>query len=263
MNSTEFLRIQLATLLMESLRRAWRRRGPLALILLAPAVAAALVGSVGFTAVGFSRETRYIDISTTAITLTDGQRAGLALGGFFVAVVLSLAMAATVQAVAAPERISARHAFGALGARGLQIFWLQWVVIAIALRLAPWAALLMWVLVGFGSVVAVRENAGPNDAMELAWVYARGNRLRLLLLEILLLAPFLAVLTGVAFLFLIPGPWFNLNDVAPWIRVAISPLLTGWMLAPVQFLYVARTLAYESLRAQPPLHARAAAGVIS
>lgn len=266
MKSGEFPRLKLNAVLLESTRICWQRRGALALILLAPAATAAAVGIFGMSAImGLASEHSYVDLSTVTITLTDIQRAGMAMGGFVNAVVLSLALAATIHAAAGAERVPAWQAFARLRGRGLQLFWLQCVVLALTLRFAPWAGLLMWVLIGCGNAVAILENLGPSDAMDRAWALSKGNRLRLLSLEILMLAPLVAVLFAVGYLFLVPGRSWNLNAISPWIRLVTTPLLAGTLLAPIQLLFVVRTRAYEHLRRDREprhLHAQAASSVI-
>ena len=256
----------LGRLFLDSVRVYFGRLPVFLIILLIPALMAALLFVAGaILLLGFSSTASDVDPSALSVTISRQQWVALAAEGFVMAIVMALSMGATVHAAGGAERIGVRRAFGMNTAKSLQIFWLQTVVYAIAMRFSPLAAPLLWFLVAFGTAVALREDLGPSDAMDRAWALTEKNRLRVLALEVLGLAPLLGAVTMVAYLFLIPGPWFNLNRIDPYIRLAISPLIMGFLMIPVQFMWVAFSRGYEMLKQaeRPVLHAKAASSVSS
>ncbi len=242
-------------------------RLPLFLIILAiPAIVASILFvAAAILLIGFSPEASGLDPNTLTVTITPQQWVLVSAAGILIAIVLALGMSATVHAASAGRRVGAREAFGMNTAKSLQIFWLQTAIYAVALRLSPLAAPLLWFSVAFGSVVALREDLGPSEGMDRAWALTEGNRLKVLAVELLVLIPVVVACVLVAVAFLVPGPWFNLNKISPYIRLGLAPLITGWMLVPMQFMFVVFGRAYEMLKQaeQPALHARAASSVSS
>jgi hypothetical protein len=206
-----------------------------------------------------------MDPTTLAVTLNRDQWVMITAGGFGMAIVSSLAMAASIHVACERERIGVRRAFGMVTAKSMQIFWLQCVIYALAVRFSPFAAPLLWFSLAFGIGVGVREDLGPSDAMERAWSLTQGSRLKVLVLEVLLLVPFIALIAGISYLFLIPGPWFNLNKVEPQTRQLFSGPIMALLLIPIQFMFVALARGYAMLKQaeEPALHAKAASSVSS
>jgi hypothetical protein len=243
---------------------AYVRRLP---VFLATALIAAVAGAAIFVAVswkilGFAADGAALDPTTFGITLNRDQWVLITAGGFAMGVVASLAMAASIHLACEP--ISVRRALSKVTAKSMQIFWLQCVIYAVAVRFSPIAVPLLWFSVAFGVGVAVREDLGPSDAMDRAWVLSAGSRIKILVLELLLVVPLFLFSLGIAYLFLIPGPWFNLNSIAPQVRQFFSVPITLLFLIPVQFTFVTLARAYEMLRQaeqETALHAEGASGV--
>lgn len=256
-------RLNIGGILSESFRLYAQRAAVLLPILLVPAVAIAAVSIAFYSAIaGFSFQGATMDGKTFLVNM---DRLQLTLAGvcvFFCAIVTALAMAASVHTAAGAS--SLRAAFSSITAKSMQIFWLQCVVYALALRFSPWAGLLLWLGVGFATVVALREDLGPNDAADRAWTISGGHRLPILILQsALTLLPAL-VLAAIGFTFLLPVSPLGFDSVPPVVRAAISWILLALVLAPVQFTFVVLTAIYRQLTpAQPVLHARAASNVRS
>ena len=232
-------------------------------ILLIPAVAGAVI-FVGVSAqiLGFATDGASLDPTTFEITLNRDQWVLITAGGFAIAVVAALAMAASIHL--ACEGAGIRRAFSKITAKSMQIFWLQCVIYGLAVRFSPVAIPLLWFSVAFGVGVAVREDLGPSEAMDRAWALSEGSRLKILAVEVLLVAPLLLFSFGIAYVFLIPGPTFNLNSIAPQTRQLLSAPITLLFLIPVQFTFVTLARAYEMLRQaeqETVLHAGGASDV--
>lgn len=230
-------------------------------ILIIPAITIALV-SIGLISLilGFSQFGSQVDPTTFQFTLSSSQWVIFAMGAFVAVIVLSLSMATTVYATAREGVGGVRGAFASLRSKPLQIFWLQCVIYALALRFSPWAALLFWLLVALAVPAALCENLGPNEAIDRAWSLGRGRRLRIFGLEILLLIPAVAAFVLIGVLARPNGPIYQLS---PAIRTACSWVMAMMMLAPIQFMFVAITRTYQSLATQPgsSLHAPAGSDV--
>lgn len=225
-------------------------------ILIIPAITLAGV-SVGLISLilGFSQFGSQVDPTTFQFTLSSSQWVIFASGAFVIAIVLSLSMATTVHATIREGAGGIRGAFTSLRSKPLQIFWLQCVIYALALRFSPWAALLFWLLTALAVPAALCEDLGPSDAIDRAWSLSRGRRLRIFGLEALLLIPAVAAFVVIGVLARPNGPIYQLS---PAIRTAFSWVMAMIMLAPIQFMFVAITRVYQAL-ASPPgssLHAR-------
>ncbi|MFM2124386.1 MAG: hypothetical protein RL328_837 [Acidobacteriota bacterium] len=258
-------RLNLGKVLLDSVR-VYLRGLPvfLPIVSLAGGVAGFITVVMSRQILGFSAEGAGVDPTTLRITLNREQWVMVMAGGIAMAVVISVAMAATIHA--ACERLGLGAALAKLTAKSMQIFWLQVAVYVVAARFSPFAVPLLWFPLAFGIGLALREDLGPNDAMERAWTLSSGSRARILLLEVLLLVPVLAVVGGIGYLFLIPGPWLNLNAVNPLYRQYLSAPITVMLLIPVQFMFVGLARAYEALRrseVEAGLHAEAGSSVSS
>lgn len=258
--------LKLGRLFKESIRIYFSRLPNFLIILSIPAVVTSVLFVVAsIQLLGFSAEASGLDPTTLMVSMTPPQWALVSGAGILIAVTLALGMAATVHAACSAERVGIRQAFGMNTAKSLQIFWLQTVIYALALRFSPLAAPLLWILVAFGSVVVLREDLGPSEGMDRAWELTEGSRLKVLAVELLALIPVVMCCALVAVLFMIPGPWFNLNKIPPYARLGLAPVITGFLLVPVQFMFVLFGRGYEMLKQaeQPALHAKAASGVSS
>ena len=251
-------RLKLGQVLGDAVLTYFRRLPVFLGILMVPVVVgAATFLVVGWQVLGFSAEGAAYDPSTLDVTLNRDQRVMLLAAALMLAVVASMAMAASVHA--ACERLSLRRTFSSVSAKPMQLFWLQVVIYVVALRLSPFTVPLLWFAVAFGLPVALREDLGPSAAMDRAWVLSEGSRAKLLVLEVLLLLPVAAFVLGITLLFVVPVPWFSFNSVAPQNRMYFSIPITALMLIPVQFMFVALARAYEMLR--QGLHDPAASSV--
>lgn len=230
-------------------------------ILLFPAVVISLASiSLVSLILGFSANGSEIDPTMFQFSISPWQWIFVGAAVLAMAVTTSLSMAATVHATIQRGSAGIFGAFAAIDAKPMQIFWLQCVIYALALRFSPWTVLLFWLLVAFAIPAALRENMGPSDAMERAWSLSRGHRLAILGIELLLLVPpFLATILGG----LLGGPDGVLYAVSPIIRAASSWLMILLLLAPIQFMFVAITWIYQKLASEPEstLHTRAASNV--
>lgn len=230
-------------------------------ILLIPALVISFA-SIGLISLilGFSATGSEIDPTMFQFSIRPWQWVFVGAAVLAMAVTTSLSMAASVHATLLRGAGGIRAAFAAINAKSMQIFWLQCVIYALALRFSPWTVLLFWLLAAFAIPVALGENLGPSDAMDRAWSLSRRHRLTILGIELLLLIPpVLATILGG----LVGGPGGPLYTVSPVIRAASSWLMTLLLLAPIQFMFVAVTWIYEVLASEPEssLHARAASNV--
>jgi hypothetical protein len=237
-------------------------------ILVFPAITTALV-AVGLITLllGFAGNGAEIDPTTVQFSLSSNQWLMVAFGAFITAIVLSLSMAASVHATANHATANngvggIRAAFASIRSKSMQIFWLQCVVYALALRFSPWAALLFWLLVALAVPVALCEDLGPSDAMDRAWSLSRGHRAKIIGLEILLLIP---VAAGVVLIGVLARPDGPIYYLSPVIRTASSWIMAMIILAPIQFMFVVMTRVYQALAGDPgaSLHVRAASNVNS
>jgi hypothetical protein len=252
-------RVKFRTLLAESARLYFANGGALAKILLIAAVATAAIFLGTMTAIqGFSIEGANLDPKVFRATLTGQQWVIGAAGLVAVMIALSLAFAASVHAAA--RATSVKDAFSRIRSGPMQVFWLQCVIYALALRFQPLVAPLLFVLIAFAVPVALREDLGPNAAADRAWELSEGSRARILFLELGLILISVVITTVIGVLFLQPNSPFIF--LAPVMRAAISWILMAFLIAPFQFLFVALTRLYEALTA-PALHARAASSVNS
>ena len=118
------------------------------------AFAAVLVVTIGATVVsinwGVSATRAEIDPKIIAATITGRQFAILGAGILLSALVLSYAAAATIHATietAAGNRLTLVQAVSRVRAKGMQLFWLQWLVNILAARFSAVAAPVLWLLV--------------------------------------------------------------------------------------------------------------------
>jgi hypothetical protein len=200
-----------------------------------------------------------VDPQALFYSLTSTQWIGLGTGLLGIALSLAFGLAAAVHAAAEPG-IRVPQALARITANSMQIFWLQFIVYALAARYSPWAGLLLWVLAGFAIPVALLENLGPADAVDRAWEVSRGARGRILAAELLLPLLPLAVMLGAGFLV---GPRGPLRDVSGVLRAGVLCMLGLGMLMLVQFGFVTLTRIYLALTFEPALHVRAASNVSS
>ncbi len=231
-------------------------------ILLIAGVALAAIFIITMTAItGFSIEGSSLDPKVFRSTLTGQQWAIGAAGLIAVMIALALSFAASVHAAAGAN--SVKDAFSRIRSGPMQIFWLQCVVYALALRYQPLVAPLLFLVIAFAVPVALCEDLGPNASADRAWFLSKGYRFRILLLEVGAILASLGLMAAVSTLFLQPESPFIF--LAPLLRAAISWILMALLILPFQFLFVALTRAYVALAAgsEPVLHARAASNVKS
>lgn len=255
-------RVKFGTVLAESARFYFANGGVLLQILLLTGVATATIFIATMAAItGFSIQGAGMDPTVFRNTLTGPQWAMGAAGFVAVMIVLSFGFAASVHASAGVPTV--RAAFNRIRSGPMQIFWLQCVIYALALRYSTFAAPLLFVLIAFAVPVAMVEDVGPNAAADRAWEVSEGYRRGILLLEVGLIAVSVAVVAAIGFLFLQPNSPYIL--IAPLMRAAISWILMAFVIGPYQFLFVALTRLYMALTAssEPALHARAASNVRS
>lgn len=252
-------RVKFTTVLADSARLYFSNAGILPKILLIASVATAAIFLGVMTAlVGFSVEGTNLDPKVFRGTLTGQQWTIGAAGLVAIMIVNSLGFAASVHAAAGARSIG--EAFSRIRSGPMQIFWLQCVIYALALRYSPLAAPLLFLLIGFAVPVALLEDLGPNVAADRAWALSEGHRGRILLLEIGLIVSSFALMGAVEWAFLRATSPFIFTP--PVVRAAISWILMAFLIAPFQFLFVALTRLYQAL-AVPVLHARAASNVNS
>lgn len=230
-------------------------------ILLIPAFAISFV-AIGLISsiLGFSTSGSAIDPTVFQFSISRSQWLFVGAGVLAMAVVFSLSMAGSVHATLQRGNAGIRIAFRAIRAKSMQIFWLQCVIYALALRFSPWTVLLFWLLAAFAIPAALRENLGPGDAMDRAWEVSRGRRLSILVVELVLLVPPVAATLLGGWL---EGPGGPISQLSPVLRAASSWLAMLVLLAPLQFMFVALAWIYQALAAGPeaPLHARGASNV--
>jgi hypothetical protein len=258
--------MKLGALLLESVRIYFSRFPDFGVILLIPGSAAAIlfVGAAVLI-LGVAPQGEGMDPTTVAGSLTRQQMTGVLAAVLVISVVLSFGMAATVHAASGERRVGVRLAFRQISSKAMQLFWLLAVISVLALQYSPWALPVMWVSLAFGIPVALREDLGPSDAMDRAWELSAGNRWKVLVLEMLLWVPLAAAVWAVSELLLKPHVSFDLNLLAPAVRVLVAVPVTLVLLVPVQFMYVVLARGYEMLKPAeaPVLHARAASNVSS
>ena len=230
-------------------------------ILIFPAITTALVAvSLITLLLGFAGSGAEIDPTTVQFSLSSSQWLMVAFGAFITAIVLSLSLAASVHVTARNAAGGIRAAVASIRSKPMQIFWLQCVVYALALRFSPWTALLFWLLIALAVPVALCEDLGPSDAMDRAWSLSRGHRAKIIVLEILLLIP---VAAGVIVVGVLARPDGLIYYLSPTIRTASSWIVAMIMIAPIQFMFVVMTRAYQLLAGDPgsALHVQAASSV--
>jgi cell division protein FtsB len=198
-----------------------------------------------------------IDPSTFSLTLTSQQWFGLAAGLIAVGVVVAIEMAVAVHAAAGPGG-KLRDAVRKIRANSLQIFWLQYVIYALAFRFSPWAALLLWLVAGFAVPIAVCENLGPASAVDRAWDLSQGARGRIVALELLL--PLLPLSLWVILGYL-SGSGNQVQALNPSIRMGILALVLALVLLAIQFLFVCLSYLYQAIANKRFLHVPAASSV--
>ena len=198
-----------------------------------------------------------IDPRVLAVTTTPRQFAVIGAGILVAALTLSYAAAATIHAaaeIAAGGRSGVLAALARVRSRGLQLFWLQWVVNILAVRYSPIAALVLWLLIAPAIPLAVREDTGPVAAVERAFERLRGNRLRMLALQILFLTPALIIPAALVWVML-PGQALDISALSPLAGLALAFPAGAALLLPVILLFIALTLACQRLAAESGLHA--------
>jgi hypothetical protein len=212
---------------------------------------------------GLPSDRAEIDPRVLVFTTTPRQFAVIGAGILAGAVALSYAGAAAIQAaaaIAAGQRTGLREAIARVRPAALQLFWLQWVVNILAARFSPFAAPVLWLFLAPALPLAVLEGAGPMTAAEGALERLRGNWLRMLALQILLLAPVVIVPFGLVWATLPGGP-LELGELPPLAGLAVGyPVLVA-LLLPVQLMFVALTLTYLRFAAPSGVHARGAGSV--
>ncbi len=231
------------------------------LVLPAVTIAAASIAAISLI-LGFSVNGSEMDPNALQLSLTPSQWLVVGVGVLAGAIALSLGMAASVHATANRGTGGVLPAFARIGSKSMQIFWMQCVIYALALRFSPWTVLLFWLVVASVVPVALCEDLGPSDAMDRAWSLSRGHRFAILATEIVLLVPPVLAILLYAILARPDGP---LYQVSPLIRAGSSWLMMLVLLAPVQFMFVAMTRVYQALASEQEsvVHARAASNVNS
>jgi hypothetical protein len=212
--------------------------------------------------IGFAPAGTEIDPTTFSFALTRSQQVVGVATTALLAILICFGMAASIHAAAGADTV--RTAFSRVTAQSIQIFWLQLVIYALAIRFSPYAALLLWVLVAFAVPVAILENLGPSAATDRAAELSRGHRLMLAVIELVVLLPLLATIALMVLALLVPETGINLNVLPVAGRVGISWLVLALIAVPVQFVFVALTQAYLKLSqaaTEPVLHAKAATSV--
>jgi sterol desaturase/sphingolipid hydroxylase (fatty acid hydroxylase superfamily) len=184
-----------------------------------------------------------------------------AAGVIAVMITLALCCAASIHAAAGARSFG--EAFGRIRSGPMQIFWLQCVIYALALKFSPVAGLVLFFLIAFVVPVGLCEDLGPNAAADRAWVLSSGYRIRILVVEVGAILVSLALMVVIGTLFLQANSPFVF--LAPLFRAAISWILMAFLIAPFQFLFVSLTRLHQALIAgsEPVLHARAASNVKS
>jgi hypothetical protein len=206
-----------------------------------------------------------IDPRTIALTFTKDQWIVMGLAWLISAILVAIALAASVVVAANPTHASPRSALAGISAHAMQIFWLQIVVAALALAYSPFVVFLLWALTAFAVPVALCEKLSPSDAMDRAWSLSLGARPRILALEFLALLPPLAVAAAmVAFAFF----WLanqSVFDFPLWARAVSGVVALTLLILAFQSSFVVLTRLYLSLATQSEvtLHARAASSVNS
>lgn len=212
---------------------------------------------------GLPSERLEIDPRVLVVTTTPRQFAIIGAGIVVVAVALSWAGAAAIQAaaaIAAGRRIRLTQAIKQVRPAALQLFWLQWVVNILSARFSPFAAPVLWLFLAPALPMAVLESAGPIAAAERTLERLRGNWLRLLALQLLLLAPVVVVPSGLVWATLPGGP-LDPGQLPPLAGLAIAYPVLAALLAPVQLLFIALTLVYLQVPARFGVHAAGAGSV--
>jgi hypothetical protein len=198
-----------------------------------------------------------VDPRVLTLTMTGREYAVLGAGLAAIIVLLSYSTGATVHAagaLASGERTGLMRALRRVRVKTLQLFWLQWVINVLAARYSPPAALVLWLFAAPSLPVGILENLGPGEAMDRTWALTRGNRIRLVILELMLLIPLLAMPAAI-----VVSPLNTLSPTGahPLARLALAiPILTI-LLVPYQYLLTVLTLAYRTLEpgvlhAEPP-----------
>ncbi len=232
------------------------------------AFAAILVVTVGATVVsinwGVSAVRAEIDPKTIAATIDGRQFAVLGAGILLTALVLSYAAAAAIQATietAAGNRLTLVQAISRVRSKGMQLFWLQWLVNILAVRFSAFAAPLLWLLLAPALPLAVLEDAGPSEAIERTFALLKGNLGRMLALEVIFLLPVVLMPFGLGILAL-PLGYVDLSGLPPIFGLLVAFPIMMILLLPVLLQVIALTLAYLDLSAAPDdLHAQANSNV--
>lgn len=242
---------------------SWRVFGAAlpALTIIAAGTAAALVGIV--TAViainwGVALEGATIDPKVLTLTISGREFAVVGAGLLAALVPLSYALSMTVNLAAEPTAglLTALHR---VRAKGLQLFWMQWVVNVLALRYSPFAAILLWLAIAAAIPAAVIENLGPLEAIERQHALTAGNRMRVAALVLLL------SLVALVFPLTLALAIFGANPTGaalpPLLRLVLAVPVMTVVLVPALWMLVAFTLVYLKLAGGAALHARRASNV--
>src|SRR6185312_17257572 len=136
-------RVKFGSVLAESARLYFANGGVLLKILVMTAVATAALFIATMTAItGFSIEGAGIDPKVFRATLTGPQWAMGAVGFVAIMIVLALGFAASIHGAVGAATV--RDAFSRIRSGPMQIFWLQCVIYALALRYSTFAAPLLF-----------------------------------------------------------------------------------------------------------------------
>lgn len=206
-----------------------------------------------------------IDPKALSLLLTGREFAVIGAGFMLALLPLSYAVGATVHLSAdrhAGSDTALTKILGRIHAKGLQLFWLQWVVNILAARYSPFAAVIMWLGIAAALPVALLENLGPQAAVERLLDLAKGQWARISALVVLLTLTATVVPLAASIAIFGPASPTGLG-ISPIARFVMAIPMVMVALVPAQFLFVALTVTYRALTGEAPLHAGQTADVRS
>ncbi|MEP7353618.1 MAG: hypothetical protein ABI824_10345 [Acidobacteriota bacterium] len=223
-------------------------------------------GGAAWNIAGFSATPTALNTTVLPYTMTSAQWAVAGVALVLLVVQLSFSGAASVlMAWSEPNgRLTIRQAFAGVRSAPLQLFWLQWIVVVLSSQFSPWAAPVLWFLMAPAIPLACIEGLGPGEAVDRMWAMSKGNRTRLLILEVLLcsLLPIVIIVTRRYLVTSGRGP-INFDQYPTLFRIPFVLLATWLAGTAAQAVLVGLTCAYRDLRGDQTVgvHAQAAGGV--